>query len=92
MKRRLRGEVVSDKMNSSAVVAVVRLKKHPKYLKYYKVTKRFTAHNEKNQFKAGDKVIIEECAPMSKTKKFKIIGHVENAGNEESEPINQSTD
>ncbi|MDP3880649.1 MAG: 30S ribosomal protein S17 [bacterium] len=73
-KRRLKGEIVSDKMNSSAVVAVVNLKKHPKYQKHYKVTSRYTAHNENNEFKTGDKVIIEECAPMSKTKKFKIVG------------------
>jgi small subunit ribosomal protein S17 len=99
-RRRLRGEFVSDKMSASAVVAVVRLKKHSKYKKYYKVTKKYAVHNENNEFKTGDKVVIEECAPISKTKKFRIVqkvGRVLNEGAEPSEvedsaPINQLTD
>ena len=72
--RKLKGEVVSDKMSETAVVAVTRLKKHSKYLKHFKVTRRFQAHNEGNEYKEGDKVIIEACKPMSKTKRFRIIG------------------
>ena len=47
-KRRITGVVVSDKMPKTRVVAVARLKKHPKYLKYYRVTSKFKAHDEKN--------------------------------------------
>jgi len=75
--RKLQGIVVSDKMNKTRVVAVTRLKKHPRYLKYYKVTKRFKAHDENNEYKVGDKVIIEETRPLSKEKRWRIKGLVE---------------
>lgn len=71
-KRRLEGVVVSDKMQKTRVVAVTRLKKHPKYLKYFKATTRFKAHDEENKYHAGDRVIIEETAPMSKDKRWRI--------------------
>jgi len=71
--RKLQGIIVSDKMNKTRVVAVTRFKKHPRYLKYYKVTKKFKAHDEKNEYKLGDKVIIEETRPLSKEKRWKII-------------------
>jgi len=73
MMRKLQGIIVSDKMNKTRVVAVTRFKKHPRYLKYYKVTKKFKAHDEKNEYKLGDKVIIEETRPLSKEKRWKII-------------------
>jgi small subunit ribosomal protein S17 len=71
--RKLKGIVVSDKMNKTRVVLVERLKKHPRYLKYYKVSRSFKAHDEKNEYKIGDKVIIQETRPMSKEKKWIII-------------------
>jgi small subunit ribosomal protein S17 len=74
MKRRLKGIVVSDKMMKTRVVKVERYKKHPRYQKYYKVSKRFKAHDEKNEYKLNDKVIIEETRPLSKEKRWKIIG------------------
>jgi len=73
MKRKLEGVVVSDKMNKTRVVAVNRLKKHPRYKKYYKVTARFKAHDENNEYKTGDKVAIEETKPLSKEKRWRII-------------------
>ncbi len=73
-KRRIAGVVVSDKMQKTRVVAVERLKKHPKYLKYYKVTTKFKAHDEKNEYKKGDQVVIEEARPMSREKRWVIIG------------------
>ncbi len=73
MKRKLEGEVVSDKMNKTRIVAVTRLKKHPRYQKYYKITRRFKAHDEKNEYRTGDKVVIEETRPISKDKFWKII-------------------
>lgn len=74
--RQLVGIVVSDKMQKTRVVAVSRLTKHPKYLKYYKATTKFKAHDEKNEFMTGDKVIIEEMRPMSKEKRWKILRKV----------------
>lgn len=71
--RRLIGVVISDKMIKTRVVAVERFKKHPKYQKYYKVTRKFKAHDEKNEFKIGDKVIIEETRPLSKEKRWRIV-------------------
>ena len=72
-KRRLSGVVVSDKMQKTRVVAVSRAKKHPKYLKYYHVTQRFKAHDEKNEYKAGETVIIEEARPLSRDKRWRIV-------------------
>ncbi|MDQ5882928.1 MAG: small subunit ribosomal protein [Patescibacteria group bacterium] len=73
-KRRLKGVVVSDKMTKTAVVKVERLKLHPKYRKYYRVSKKFKAENPENKYRMGDKVIIEATRPLSKDKKWKIIG------------------
>jgi small subunit ribosomal protein S17 len=75
-KRKISGVVVSDKMTKTRVVAVERLKKHSKYLKYYKVTSRFKAHDEANEYHVGDKVVIEETKPMSREKKWRILGKV----------------
>jgi small subunit ribosomal protein S17 len=72
-QRTLRGTVVSDKMVKTVVVAVTRLKKHPKYQKYFKVTKRFKAHDEERKYKTGDKVTIQETRPLSKDKRWKVI-------------------
>jgi small subunit ribosomal protein S17 len=72
--RKIVGTVVSDKMTKTRVVSVDRLKKHPKYQKYYRVTSRFKAHDEANEYKAGDKVVIEESRPLSKDKRWKITG------------------
>ena len=72
-RRVLTGVVVSDKMKNTVVVAVNRLVKHPKYLKYFRVTKRYKADNPNDIKKLGDKVKIEECRPISKDKHFKII-------------------
>ena len=75
-KKKLKGIVVSDKMEKTVVVKVERIKEHPKYKRRYKVHKRFKAHDENKEFHIGDKVIIEECAPISKDKHFKVIGRV----------------
>ena len=75
--RTLQGTVVSDKMNKTRVVAIERLKKHPKYIKYYKVTARFKAHDEENAYKTGDVVVIQECRPMSRDKRWKIVSKIE---------------
>lgn len=60
-------------MNKTRVVEITRLKKHPRYKKYYRVTNKFKAHDENNEYKTGDKVIIEETRPMSKEKRWIIL-------------------
>jgi small subunit ribosomal protein S17 len=71
-KRKLEGVVVSEKMKNTRIVAVTRLTKHPRFHKYYKVTKRFAAHDAENAYKLGDAVVIEETKPMSRTKRWII--------------------
>ena len=72
-KRILKGTVVSDKMQKTVVVEIVRLTKNLKYKKYFKVSKRYKAHDEKNEYRTGDKVLIQEAKPMSKEKRWKVI-------------------
>lgn len=76
IKRKLEGAVVSDKMQKTVVVAVTRLKWHPKYKKQYKVTKRFKAHDEKGEYRSGDRVVIEETRPLSKEKRWRVVKKV----------------
>ena len=72
-KRQLKGIVSSDKMNKTVVVAVSTKKKHKRYLKYHNVSQHFKAHDENNEYKVGDKVVIEESRPLSKNKRWKVI-------------------
>ncbi|MCD6402445.1 30S ribosomal protein S17 [bacterium] len=72
-KKQLKGVVVSNKMQKTVVVEVARIKVHPKYKRRYKVHKRYKAHDEKEECKVGDQVIIEECRPLSKEKKWRVI-------------------
>ncbi|MEK7094217.1 MAG: 30S ribosomal protein S17 [Patescibacteria group bacterium] len=76
VKRRLRGIIMSDKMEKTRVVSVTRLKKHPKYSKYYRITTKFKAHDNENQYKTGEEVWIEEGRPMSKEKRWVIVGKI----------------
>jgi small subunit ribosomal protein S17 len=69
----LKGVVVSDKMDKTVVVNVSRFVKHPLYVKFYKVSKKYKAHDEGNVYKIGDKVEIIETRPISKDKRFKVI-------------------
>lgn len=71
--RSFKGTVTSDKMDKTRVVSVTRLKKHPKYLKQYKSTTTFAAHDETNATKKGDEVTIRAIRPMSKTKRWEIV-------------------
>lgn len=72
-KKTLTGSVVSTKMKDTVVVKVDRFVKHPKYGKYFSISKKFKAHDAGNTKVMGDKVTIEECAPISKDKHFKVI-------------------
>jgi len=77
MAKKLKGVVVSDKMAKTIVVNVARYTKHPLYGKYIKKSKRYKVHDEKNEYKIGDKVIIEECRPLSKDKHFRVVSKIE---------------
>ena len=74
--KKLKGVIVSDRMQETAVVLVSRLTKAPKYNKYYKVSKRFKAHNASNEYKMGDAVVIQETRPISKDTHWKIVSKV----------------
>lgn len=69
----LKGIVVSDKMRKTVVVTVSRFVKHPLYGKFYKVSKKYKAHDEENKYKIGDRVEIVEIKPISKDKKFRVV-------------------
>ena len=74
IKRTFRGIVVSDKSDKTVVVRIDRVKMHSKYHKRYTVSKNFKAHDEKNEYKIGDKIIIQECRPLSKDKHWRVVG------------------
>lgn len=72
-KRKLTGEVVSDKMAKTIVVKVESVKVHPKYQKRYTVSKKYKVHDETNQYKVGDKVVFVECRPLSRDKRWRVL-------------------
>lgn len=72
--KKLTGKVVSDKMDKTVIVNISRYVSHKKYGKYFKIDKRYKAHDEKNEYKTGDTVTIQECRPMSRDKHFIVIG------------------
>ncbi len=71
----LKGVVVSDKMDKTVVVSVSRFIKHPLYGKFYKVSKKYKAHDENNSHKVGDTVEIVSTRPISKDKKFRVVNN-----------------
>jgi small subunit ribosomal protein S17 len=83
VKRNLRKErvgiVVSNKMDKTVVVAEVKRIKHPKYHKFVLRTKKYMAHDEKNDAQIGDKVRIMETRPLSKKKRWRIVEIIERA-------------
>ncbi|MCH7759167.1 30S ribosomal protein S17 [Patescibacteria group bacterium] len=72
-KRRFQGVVESDKMQKTIVVKVTRIKIHPLYKKRYRVHKKFKVHDEKNEAKISDQVVFEECRPLSKDKRWRLV-------------------
>ncbi|MEW5909646.1 MAG: 30S ribosomal protein S17, partial [Thermodesulfobacteriota bacterium] len=77
MKRQLTGTVVSDKMDKTVVVLVERLIKHPFYMKYIRRRAKFSAHDESDECRVGDKVMITESRPLSRTKRWRVSSIVE---------------
>ena len=78
-KRTLTGRVVSDKMQKTVTVLVERRVKHPLYGKIITRSKKYHAHDENNEFKAGDLVLIEECRRLAKTKAWRVTKLLEKA-------------
>ena len=78
-QRSLTGIVVSDKMDKTVTVVVERQVMHPTIGKVVKRTKKYHAHNDNNDAKMGDRVMIEECKPISKTKAWRVAKLVERA-------------
>ena len=78
-RKEVSGVVTSAKMDKTIVVSVERRIKHPKYGKYLKKTKKFTAHDENNECGANDIVRIMESRPLSKNKRWRLINIVEKA-------------
>ncbi len=72
IKKTIEGVVVSDRMDKTVVVESSRLVKHPVYKKLIKRRARYSAHDEKNQCKIGNKVLIVESRPLSKYKKWRV--------------------
>lgn len=77
VKKEFIGKVVSDKNNKTITVLVETYKTHPKYGKRVKYSKKYTAHDETNKAKVGDKVRIVETRPLSRTKRFYLAEVVE---------------
>jgi small subunit ribosomal protein S17 len=67
------GKVVSDKMNKTIIVQIERKVKHPLYGKYVRRFSKMYAHDEENQCRIGDLVLIKQCRPLSKTKRWSMV-------------------
>jgi small subunit ribosomal protein S17 len=74
------GRVVSDKMDKTIVVSVERLTRHPLSKRVVRLTTKFKAHDEANEAKIGDTVLIEESRPLSATKRWRLLEIVQRAG------------
>jgi len=72
-KKQLIGTIVANKMQKTIVVKMERIKEHPKYLRRYRISKKYQAHVEQGEYHVGDKVVIEECRPISKNKRWRVI-------------------
>ena len=73
------GVVASDKMEKTVVVAITRRYRHPKYKKFIKERTRYKAHDEANECRVGDRVLIEETRPLSKQKRWRVREIIERA-------------
>lgn len=92
MPKKIIGYVQSDKPDKTIIISVISRETHPIYGKQYSVTRKYTAHDELNTAKKGDRVEISECRPMSKTKTWKLdrvveTGHVEVELKDEEEVV-----
>ncbi len=74
------GRVVSDKMDKTIVVSVERMTRHPLYKRVIRLTTKFKAHDEANEARVGDTVLIEESRPLSATKRWRLVSVITRAG------------
>ncbi len=81
------GRVVSDKMEKTIVVSVERLTRHPLYKRVIRVTTKFAAHDELNQARVGDTVLIEESRPLSRTKRWRLVEVISRAAEASTETL-----
>ncbi|MEO0091300.1 MAG: 30S ribosomal protein S17 [candidate division WOR-3 bacterium] len=73
MAKQVKGIVISNKMNKTVVVVVERKVLHPKYKKYITKRTKLYAHDEKNECKIGDQVLLESTRPLSKLKRWRVV-------------------
>ena len=85
-RQTLTGRVVSDKMDKTVVVAVERTVMHDLYQRYMRRTSKFHAHDERNECRVGDEVVIVSCRPMSATKRWRVQEVVKRAEGGERTP------
>ena len=78
--RTLQGRVISDKMDKTVTVLVERQVQHPIYGKFIRRSTKVHAHDENNECRAGDMVVVEQCRPLSKTKTWRLVRVVGRAG------------
>lgn len=75
--RTLQGQVVSDKMDKTITIVVERRVKHPLYGKYVRRSTKVHAHDENNECRSGDVVLVEQCRPLSKNKSWRLVKLIE---------------
>ena len=76
-RKKFSGTIISAKMQETAVILCDRVKRHPKYKKTYRVSKKYKAHNAENRYQEGERVIIQASRPISKEKRWRIAGKVD---------------
>ena len=81
------GRVVSDKSEKTIVVSVERLARHPLYKRVIKLSNKFAAHDENNEARIGDTVLIEESRPLSATKRWRLVSVLSRAGEEAAQTV-----
>jgi small subunit ribosomal protein S17 len=79
MKRQVTGTIVSNKMDKTVVVVVERLVKHPLYKKFIRRQHKYMAHDKENECQIGDRVLITQSRPLSKTKRWRVSRIIEKA-------------
>ena len=83
--RKLKGTIISNKMTKTLVVRVDKLKRHPKYQKFYRTSKKFQAHDESGEYRVGDVVMLAETRPTSKDKRWRVTELVKRPAGERAE-------
>ena len=81
--RKFKGVVISNKMDKTAVVKVERIKVYPVYKKRIKVSKKYKVHDPKNECQIGDLVAFQECRPLSKNKRWRLIKIIKSTSQKE---------